>query len=259
MKKYFFFDIDGTLTDLKTHRIVESAKETLYKLRDNGHFVAIATGRIHYKARAFTDKIGVDNVVCSGGGCIVVDKKIVINEPLPLEEAKELLRNAERENIGYLLLLEDTDKVWMKDYKFLEQAGLRRELTTYILDKDLNFEDLDEIYKVYLAINEDEVDKYPWCKKLTRLRIHPQYFVYQHDKKKEGILKMMEYLKADPKDVVVFGDDLNDLDMFNGPWFKIAMGNAKDELKAIADYVTDTNLNDGIMKACSHFHWINNV
>ena len=254
--KYFFFDIDGTLTDLKTHKIVDSAKDTINKLRDNGHFVAIATGRFHYKAMAFTKKIGIDNVVCSGGSCIVINNEIVEDEPLDLEVTKELLRNAERDGIGYLLLLEDNDKVWLKDMKFLAQAGLRRELTTYVLDEDLDFEKLDKIYKVYFAIKEDEVEKYPWCKALTRLRIHPNYFVYQHDKKREGILKMMEYLKADPHEVVVFGDDLNDIDMFKGPWFKIAMGNAKEELKDIADYVTDTNINDGIKKACEHFGWI---
>lgn len=42
-KKYFFFDIDGTLTDNKTHKIVPSAKRTLDQLKANGHFVSIAT------------------------------------------------------------------------------------------------------------------------------------------------------------------------------------------------------------------------
>ncbi len=256
MKKYFFFDIDGTLTDLKTHQIIPSAKKTLYELREKGHFVAIATGRIHYKAISFTNKIDIDNVVCSGGACLVINNEIVYDEPLPLEKAKALLRKAEEDNRGYLLLLENNDKVWMKDFKFLEQAGLRRELTTYIYDKDLDFESLDKIYKIYLAIHEKDIDKYPWCKDLTRLRIHPQYFVYQHDKKREGIMKMMDYLGADYHDAVVFGDDLNDIDMFKGPWFKIAMGNAKEALKAMADYITDTNLNDGIYKACKHFEWI---
>ena len=47
-KKYFFFDIDGTLTDNRTHKIVPSAEKTLHALEKNGHFVAIATGRAHY-------------------------------------------------------------------------------------------------------------------------------------------------------------------------------------------------------------------
>lgn len=254
--KYFFFDIDGTLTDHKTHRIVESAKETINKLRENGHFVAIATGRFHYKAMDFAEKIEIDNVVCSGGGCIVINNEIVEDEPLNLEATKELLRRAEEDDVGYLLLLEDNDKVFLKDMKFLAQAGLRRELTSYVLDENLDIEKLDKIYKVYFSIKESDIDKYSWCKSLTRMRLHPNYFVHQHDKKREGILKMMEYLKADPHEVVVFGDDLNDIDMFKGPWFKIAMGNAKEELKNIADYVTDTNINDGIKKACEHFKWI---
>lgn len=53
-KKYLFFDIDGTLTNRATGEIVPSAKEALQRLEENGHFVAIATGRAHYKAEKFT-------------------------------------------------------------------------------------------------------------------------------------------------------------------------------------------------------------
>ena len=49
MKKYFFFDIDGTFTDLKTHQIVPSAKIALEKLKQAGHFVVFKTGRAQYK------------------------------------------------------------------------------------------------------------------------------------------------------------------------------------------------------------------
>ena len=53
-KKYLFFDIDGTLTDRTTGEIVPSAKKALRRLEEQGHFVAIATGRAHYKAEKFT-------------------------------------------------------------------------------------------------------------------------------------------------------------------------------------------------------------
>jgi len=53
-KKYFFFDIDGTLTDRQTNQIVPSAQLALNQLQEKGHFVAIATGRAHYKAVGFT-------------------------------------------------------------------------------------------------------------------------------------------------------------------------------------------------------------
>ena len=50
-KKYIFFDIDGTLTDNATKKIVPSAQKALDELQKNGHFVAIATGRALYGKR----------------------------------------------------------------------------------------------------------------------------------------------------------------------------------------------------------------
>ena len=80
--------------------------------------------------------------------------------------------------------------------------------------------------------------------------------MFQYDAKREGIESMMEHLNAPIEDVVVFGDDFNDLVMFDKRWFSIAMGNACYALKEKADYVTDLNINDGIYKACKHFNWI---
>ena len=67
---------------------------------------------------------------------------------------------------------------------------------------------------------------------------------------------MMQNLCADPSDVVVFGDAVNDLVMFDPMWFSIAMGNGMEELKQKADYVTAKNTDDGIEKACKKFGWI---
>ena len=50
-RKYIFFDIDGTLLDDNPGgKILESTYRTLDKLKENGHFVAIATGRAQYMA-----------------------------------------------------------------------------------------------------------------------------------------------------------------------------------------------------------------
>ena len=44
--------------------------------------------------------------------------------------------------------------------------------------------------------------------------------------------------------------------MFKKDWTSIAMGNGNEELKAMADYVTDAAEDDGIRNACLHFGWI---
>ena len=133
-RKYFFFDIDGTLTDDATHLVVPSALRTLHALKQQGHFVAIATGRAHYKAVSFAESIGIENLVCAGGGCLVKDGQVIESNALPHEQTVAMLQKADRDGIGWLIMKDDSDGVWMRDFRFLETAGFRKELTTYHYD-----------------------------------------------------------------------------------------------------------------------------
>ena len=95
MKKYFFFDIDGTLTDLKTHQIVQSAKIALEKLKQAGHFVCLNTGRAHYKAEKARLEFNFEHMICNGGNGIVLDGKLVENIPLDKQGALKIIEEAE--------------------------------------------------------------------------------------------------------------------------------------------------------------------
>ena len=133
-KKYFFFDIDGTLTDRPTGVIVPSAALAVQKLKEAGHFVAINTGRAHYKARKFFDENGFDNMVCNGGKAIVVDRVLVENSPLVYEDALKLYYEAIDKGYGVLVADEDSELVRTRDFRFYDQAGIRKEPTTYVID-----------------------------------------------------------------------------------------------------------------------------
>ncbi|HJC51183.1 MAG TPA: HAD family hydrolase [Candidatus Anaerostipes avistercoris] len=255
-RKYFFFDIDGTLTDRSNHQVVPSALETLHQLEKNGHFVAIATGRAHYKAEKFTKANGFSNMVCNGGNGLVIHNEFVENIPLDTEGCREIIHQAEDLGYGWCIAVDDTKDVYMTDDLFLRQVGKRKEPTRYIIDDTLNVDEIDHFLKIYVAVPEKEEEKLTSKERIGHLRFEPEYLMFQPDNKRGGILKMMERLQGDIKDVVVFGDDYNDLDMFCPEWYSIAMGNGCQELKDAADYVTDTNLNDGIQKACRHFGWI---
>lgn len=255
-KKYFFFDIDGTLTDNQTKKIVPSAQQALHELEKNGHFVAIATGRAHYKARKFMNDIGLKNMVCSGGGALVIDEKLQMNIPLDLSKAKAICHQAEELGYGLLLMLDDSINCYAKNVLFREQVGERQEPTNYIIDPTLNYDQLNAIYKIYVSIPKKEENRLTLKNTLGNLRFVEDYLMFQYDEKKQGILDMMEHLHADPKDVVVFGDDYNDLVMFDPQWFSIAMENACDALKEKANYVTDRNIDDGIYHALKKFGWI---
>ena len=258
-KKYFFFDIDGTLTDRKTNKIVPSAQTALDKLQEAGHFVAIATGRAHYKSINFMKEVGLHNMVCCGGGGLVINDTLIRNIPLDRDKAIALIKEAEEHNIGVLLQLDDSIDVYAKNDLFRQQVGERQEPTRYFIQPDLDYDKLKVIYKIYMSIKPEQESEMKLLNTIGHLRFVPEYFIFQYDAKHQGILDMMKEIQGDLKDVVVFGDDTNDLVMFDSQWTSIAMGNACEELKEKASIVTDANIDDGIYRICEKEGWFNRI
>lgn len=64
-----------------------------------------------------------------------------------------------------------------------------------------------------------------------------------------AVKKFCDILGIDSKEVICIGDNENDISMIKFAGLGIAMGNATDEVKSMADFVTDTNVNDGVAKA----------
>lgn len=254
-KKYIFFDIDGTLTNKKTGEIIPSAKETIKKLQDNGHFVCIATGRAYYKTKDFAKMAGIHHIVSNGGAAITIDDQLVENRPLDHDKAVALCEEAQSKGFGILISPNDSIDVCMINDDFIHQVGLRQEPTRYFLEHK-NYQDFPEIYKIYIAIAKKEENQLQLLNTLGHIRFVESYLTFQHDEKEKGIERMIEKINGSLEDVVVFGDDYNDLVMFKDDWTSIAMGNACDALKEKATFVTRENIEDGIQYACQYFGWI---
>jgi Cof subfamily protein (haloacid dehalogenase superfamily) len=255
-RKYFFFDIDGTLTDRATNQVVPSAKEAIRLLQKNGHFCAINTGRAAYKGAPVMDSVGVDNMICNGGRGLIIDRKLVRNIPLDFKAVKALYDQAVSKGYGVLVAQDNSIDVWAENFDFIRKAGERLEPTRYIIDRD--YIPHPPVYKMYIAVPPEEEANLPLlhCPEYGALRFEAGYLIIQPDEKKNGILRMLNVIGGDPEETVVFGDDTNDLDMFSDPFYKIAMGNGHPDLKAAADEVAPKNVDDGIYKVCKAHGWI---
>lgn len=256
-KKYFFFDIDDTLIGWTSEweRIVpESTTYTLKQLKQNGHFVAIATGRSNAMAREMMELFDVYNMVNDGGNGITIDGELIDVEPLDYDLCIRLIDECKRKGIPWGMAPYNETYRLVPDSSFYEATH-----DVYMesrIKEDLDPLDYDQIYKLYIACSEEEQKHLEAIAGLPWARYHDSYFFVEPTDKAKGIYKMMDRLQAPLEDVVVFGNDYNDLTMFTDQWTCIAMGNAREELKAKATYVTDDVMNDGIYKACRHFGWI---
>ena len=258
-RKYFFFDIDGTLTDRSTGKIVPSAAEAIDKLKEAGHFVAIATGRAAYKAEKFRVTSSFDHMVCNGGHGIVIDGELKENRPLDYDKCLAIYRQAISLGYGVLVMLDDSERCYANSFDFYDQVGPRKEPTVYIIDEKFDPADHDAIYKLYISIPQEEEDRLTLKDTVGSLRFQPEYLMFQPDDKKGGILRMLDMVGGKPDDVVVFGDDYNDMCMFDPQFYKVAMGNGCQALKDMADYVAAANVEDGIYKACVEHHWFDAI
>lgn len=254
-KKYIFFDIDGTLTNKETGEIIPSAKETIKKLQEKGHFVCIATGRAYYKTKEFAKMAGIHHIVSNGGAAITIHDKMIENKPLDHDKAVALCEEAQNKGYGVLISPCDSIDVCMINDDFISQVGFRQEPTRYFLEHH-SYQEFDHFYKIYIAIPKEEENQLTLLDTLGHIRFVESYLTYQHDQKEKGIERMIEKVHGSLKDIVVFGDDYNDLVMFKEGWTSIAMGNACDELKERATFVTKKNTEDGIQYACEYFGWI---
>lgn len=251
--KYIFFDVDGTLTNSNPGGVVlESTKQTLKKLEENGHFIAIATGRAHWMALSACEMTGIYNLVHDGGNGITINGEVQYIHPLDKEKALKIIDELLTTDLYFDVVIDDTPN----HYTHLDASHKK---VNWVINtvEDLDYHTIGDIYKIFIDMKEEDEAKVPSLNLLSHMRYLKEEVIVEPDDKYKGILDLVTRLGGSEDDIVVFGDGHNDLSMFKHAKTSIAMGNAIDELKEIATYVTKPNTENGIEHACLHFGWIN--
>ena len=252
-----FFDIDGTLVSFQTHEIPPSTIFALTQAKANGHKVFIATGR----PPVIITNLGaiehlIDGYVTINGALCFVGNDIVACNAIPHKEAQIVIDDAKERQYGLIVIGEHDIAVF--DPKGNVDNIFRQQLAVKNLDQASPLEAvLDQrILQLTAFFGKDYepklMSRIPGC---TSGRWHPAFTditAIEADKGK-GLLTMAAHEGLDPQYTMAFGDGGNDTSMIQTAGIGVAMGNAIDELKAAADFVTASVDDEGIRHALLHF------
>lgn len=252
--KAVFFDIDGTLVSFKSHTVPESARCAIARLREQGVKVFIATGRL-MKHVAIVNDIEVDGyITVNGGYCITSAGEVIFESAFPRATVERVIDLSEQ--YGFDL------NVMTHQDMYVSSMGERVQKIASMINIMPTVADVRAI-----AATQPVVQMCPYISRELEQEIMPllpdcvgsrwiETFMDLNVRgvdKSLGIQQVMNYYGLTMAEAMAFGDGGNDLPMVRDAAVGVAMGNACDELKAVADYITSSVDEDGVSRALEHF------
>ena len=265
--KIVFSDFDDTLTR-SDGSISERTVNAVAEYEKAGGTFIVCTGRSYASIkkqlpRVYGARAARVPVICFQGGLTADgDGNVIRRVAMDRRDIAELAAEAERR--GIVAQTYSGDRMFCskmtvesREYEIITACtfDLVGDLVGFIKTYDGDFDKL-------LMISDPE--KVQSLKRDFESRGYPSTrFVFSRPKYLEAIPacsgkdKAIEFyinrIGCDKRDVAAFGDSNNDTDMIRAAHFGVAMGNAREECKLVADAVADTNDNDGLAKMLESF------
>lgn len=246
-----FLDVDGTLVSFNTHKVPESAITALKEAHKNGARIVIATGRPITDLKEISE-IPYDAVIALNGSDISLrDGKRISTHPIPSEEFNRSMKLADK--YGFIIGIENDKGVIVNRHGdvLVEWAELVAHRVPPVVDL---YKEYSESTCCQLCFFCDEATQNKVMKDLPLLnasRWNPLFadINIKGIDKSTGIDEICSYYGCSKSDTIAFGDGGNDIPMIKRAAIGIAMGNAGDEVKSVADFVTDSVDDNGIYNA----------
>lgn len=270
--KLICIDVDGTLLNTK-HKITKGTKEILLKAHGRGIHIVISTGRMYTDAEYYSNLIGVKSPVIASNGAFIKEKdhdkviyKNILGESLSLtllevfrkHQIKPYFCTPHKFYYGTILfklfyfaakLLGTRSNKLDMEYVFSWskwQQVLRQEKDN-IVKSEIIYRDgslIQELRNELSQLTELEiVDSSRYNIEITRKGVS----------KGKAVERLAALYGVKREEVIAIGDSENDISMIEYAGLGIAMGNASERVKEKADYITDSNDNEGVAKAIYKF------
>lgn len=271
MYKIVMVDLDGTLLD-DNKNVSKKNIEMINKVyKEKGVIFVIATGKNISDISYITDAVGepINQYIIASNGAVIknnVKDDYILKKYLTDAEVINIIDTYKKYNCTGLIQTEQGPVIEDKLAAELQNVTYAENLKEYVLEnKTSNIalitpmgkeEDL-ELLKSELENRFSTLAVTALCD-FTRTNNGKTFSCKYIDVMKEGSTKanavniLIDYLNISKEEVIAIGDGGNDIPMFEIAGYKIVMGNANEYVKSKADYITDTNNNDGVAKALEY-------
>ncbi|WP_462412956.1 HAD family hydrolase [Neobacillus sp. Marseille-QA0830] len=268
MHKIIFLDIDGTLVN--HHGVMpESAKLAVQKARENGHLVFINTGRS--KSQLFPEilQVGFDGIIGAAGGYIEIEEEVLFHEGIKKADVQLLVEFFIKHEIDFFL--ESNNGVFASpnskryfqsiiDKMILEkpeakadiEKGIQPFFDLIIVEDDLIRDDINKV-SFFSSDFPLEIIGQEFAPRFTvipstvsAMGRNSGELSIQGITKATAIEKLISHLHIPKENTFAYGDGYNDIEMLEFVQHGIAMGNAQEAVKNVANDIADSVDEDGI-------------
>lgn len=256
--KTIFFDIDGTLLGTyggRKFQIPESTLTALRLLKRNGHRIAVCSGRQPIFIEKYFPGL-FRSFIAMNGTLVVFEGETVFDRTFSVDEVRRYSAHFDRYGCRYVFV--GKEKGWARNIREWGQAGIERMygLSDFIVE-DWKPEDVRANVMDFIFPTRGEFERCaPAFESGMRLNFHPggqtADLSLEDSDKAKGIARFLACAGIRKEDTVAFGDGSNDVTMMGAVGTGVAMGNAVDEVKRAAGYVTADIFDDGICKGLRH-------
>lgn len=270
MKKYkaLILDVDGTLIGAD-YTISPKVKEAIFSIKDK-MLVSLCSGRCFDRIHKYVNELELTSLqMCDDGGEIYdpVKHQPVYQKIINLPVAREIIRDIKKNGWHYVVSHKSeyyVDKPYMSEeilrgYKFAVEKvmpnlnGVKNPQLTKITITGVTPQNQKKVEEVLQPYSEDV---HFIAAAYGLKRVTPFYAIDITQKGATKLTALEEYVKLNKinlAETVVVGDGYNDFPLLLAGGLKIAMGNAADDLKKIADFVAPGIDEDGVAMVIEKF------
>ncbi len=270
-KKAIFLDVDGTIVDYEGN-LPESAVRAIKEARKNGHKVYMCTGRSRAEIQDYLWDIGFDGLI-GGNGSYVEDRdEVILHKLITLEQCKRIVGWLKSRNLEFYLEsnnglfasenFEEVSKPALKKYcesKGHEPKPASELLHGLVFGGELYRDDLNKVSFLLSSYQDhlDSVEEFPDLKPGTwggkgEVALFGDLGV-KNITKASAVEAVLNHNGISLENTLAFGDAKIDIPMLECCNIGVAMGSGGEEIRAMADYVTDDVDKDGLYNAFKHF------